>query len=98
MNLWHFKEVENKIKMELVEPPRLIQYAESNHPFYKKGIELVDAAYDSKLGVSYGLLVIRGNDTHGRCSGGREKYCHHCQTIGAAVKEYWDYWEGADVV
>lgn len=87
MNLCHFKE--KKRKMELVEPPRLIQYAESNHPFYKKGIELVDAAYDSELGVSYDLSrrgVIRSNDTHGRCSGGQEKYCHHCQTIEAATK------------
>jgi hypothetical protein len=74
--------------MDMYPAPKLIQYEESNHPFYKKGIKLVDAAYDSELGVSYcdQAMVIRGNDTHGRCSGKWKKYCCHCQTIEAAMK------------
>ena len=82
MNLWNFK------KEELIEPPRLIQYADSNHPFYKKGIKLVNAAYASKLGISYDSYwkEIRSEDTHGRCSGKFPKKCHHCQTIEAATK------------
>lgn len=72
--------------------PRLIQYEKSNHPFYRKGIELVEAARSNKSGVFYdgrSGMVIRNNSTHGHCPGGREGkpyYCVHCQTIEAATK------------
>lgn len=72
--------------------PRLIQYTESNHPFYKKGFELVNVAHFEKAGIQYDVWRenVRRNDyTHGRCPGGRKGkpyYCVHCQTIEAATK------------
>ena len=81
MNLWNWK------KKETFEPPRLIQYAESNWPFYEKGAAIVRAAIFYK-GLDYGFGFNnsgRTPDSHGRCSGGK-KDCHHCQTIDAAIE------------
>ena len=97
MNLWNWK------KKKTFELPRMIQYAESNHPFYKRGVELVDTAYamekDGKV-FSYDTQywwVGRDEDSHGRCSGGK-KDCHHCDTIGAASKEYWDFFDNGGMI
>lgn len=83
-------------KMKKYLAPRLFQYDESNHPFYKKGFELINAAHFSKSGILYDDWygrarqgAIRNNSTHGRCPGGRKSkpyYCVHCQTIEAATK------------
>jgi len=87
MNLWNFKKKETK----KIEPPRMIQYTVSNCPFYKKGAELVDAAYAAEVDgkeLRYDTqywFIGRNNNSHGRCSGGK-KDCHHCQTIEAAIK------------
>ena len=96
MNLWNWK----KKEVKLFEPPRMIQYSESNWPFYRKGVELINAAYaaevDGKV-FSYDTQywwVGRDSNSHGRCSGGK-KDCHHCQTIDAArdlVENVWGEW------
>jgi len=41
--------------MKKFKAPRLIQYLESNYPFYKKGMSLVDATHGEKFGVLYEL-------------------------------------------
>lgn len=86
------------MKMKKFPAPRLFQYAESNHQFYKKRFELIDTACFSESGISYGYEAIRNNSTHGRCPGGRKGSCHHCQTIGKASKEYWDFWDNGGII
>ena len=89
--------------MKKVDAPRLVQYEESNLPFYNKGCELVDAAHAEKRGVLYIVsngIVVRNSSTHGCCPGEylipalRPKNCTHCKTIDAAIIEV----EGWDVL
>ena len=80
---------------------KLIQYYESNHPFYKQGCELVDAAHFSKAGfqdggIQYVDWSVRNNSTHGKCPGNRKSKpynCVHCQTIEDAIKRWDDCWD-----
>ncbi len=86
MNLWNWKKKETK----KFSPPRLIQYEESNFPFYKKGAAIVRATRCwEELNPDFRFINDgRTPETHGRCLGGKPD-CHHCQTIDESIKK-WD--------
>lgn len=84
-----------------IKPPRLVQWAQSNIPIYEKSFEMVNLAHFEKLGIQYDVWkenVRRNTYTHGRCPGGRKGRCHHCDTIGAASKEYWDFFDNGGMI